>query len=54
MPVKSQAQQRFFGAVAGGNARDAHGLSQAQAREGLRATPKRIYLPPRAAKKKHK
>lgn len=49
MPPKSQAQARFFGAVAGG-AIKRKGLSKSKARESVRGT-KVKSLPKRAPKK---
>lgn len=53
MPVKSKAQARLFGAVAGGLRTKATGLSRSQAREALRGT-KMSKLPTRKKKKKKK
>ena len=51
MPVKSRAQARLFGAVAGGKRTKAKGLSKAKARESLRGQ-KLKKLPARKRRKR--
>lgn len=50
-PIKSKAQRRLFGAVAGGKKTKAKGLSKAEAKRHLREV-KGKKLPKRARKKK--
>lgn len=51
MPVKSEQQRKFMGAVASGSIKKP-GLSQAKAQEFLDATPKGAKLPKRVGAKK--
>jgi len=51
MPVKSRAQARLFGAVAGGRKTKAKTLSKAKAKESLKGQ-KLKKLPERVKKKK--
>lgn len=49
--AKSKAQARLFGAVAGGRARNAHGMTKAEAKTRLRGVKVRS-LPTRAKTRK--